>query len=859
MTVVLDGARWLLAQQIFDRVIDLPAARRSAALAGDCAGDDELLRMVEGLIEADAQAAPEPAPAIATLSRLADPELAAGTRIGAFKIERLIGVGGMGRVYLGSRADGRVEQLAAIKTIRGAFAGRDLLQRFNRERRILAKLDHPNIARFIDAFESTDGAPSFAMEYIAGTPLLDYVRDQRLDIAARLRLVVKIAGAVDYAHRQLVVHRDLKPGNVLVDASGEPKLLDFGIAKSIQQHQEHSLLDGQTAPESRYLSLRYAAPEQFAGETEGVSIDIYALGALLYEVLTGRPPLELDSLSLAAAQSRILHEMPRAPSDVASPELPYASSRLRGDLDRIVLHALKKEPEQRYASAAALLADLQRVLEHRPISPRGSHHWYLLARFLRRNALSTGLAASVCVVLATSAFALYRQSIDVRQQRDEARAVTQFLVETFRSADPAHAGGQARVAALISGAARKLQSRTDIETHTRLLLGLALAEASIGSGTPSSAVNIDVLAIADDPALSVAERARANRIAAAITLAADNYDESERRVGAALRDEQDPAAIASLYDNQAKLKQRRGDYSGAVAVLAAADQELSLRLGEDVTVVFRTRLQRAMAMAIAGDLEGALALAQAVTARMRKTQQPPVEIAAALRSLAYLLSRTDRVIEVLPVTEELLAIVAVEYGSNSLAYASALMQRAVALANLKQWPAAVDLFKHARALMVNELGEDNLAVAKLEYSLAHGFLDENDAPAALPYIAHAVSVARKTWGETHDDSVRFVLIQSRAFRLLGQHADIVALLDPLLQQYIRSKPDTLLRLWLQVDLAEALAHTGEVQRSAQLLLELNPYWTQHAASAAALRKRADEVISRIDQTAVSSIREVYHD
>lgn len=852
MTVALDGARWQHAQQIFDRIIDLPSEQRLAALAIECADDLELLRMVGGLIHADSQGAPEPAPAIATLGRLADPELPAGTRMGAFRIDRLLGAGGMGRVYLGTRADGRVEQRVAIKTIRGAFAGRDLLQRFNRERRILAKLNHPNIARFIDALEGVDGTPAFAMEYVAGTPLLEYAQEHRLDVGARLRLVVKIASAVDYAHRQLIVHRDLKPGNVLVDASGEPKLLDFGIAKSIQQHHQQSLLEGHTAPESRYLSLRYAAPEQFAGDTEGVSIDIYALGALLYELLAARPPLEFDQLSPAAAQARILNDMPRAPSEGASPDLPYPNARLRGDIDRIVLHALRKEPDQRYASAAALVEDLRRVLEHRPISLRSSHRGYLLARFVRRNALSTSLAASVCVVLATSAFALYRQSIEVRQQRDEARAVTQFLVETFRSADPAYAGGQARVATLISGAAKKLASREDIDAHTRQLLGLALAEASVGSGTPSSAASLDVLAIADNPTLSIAERARANRIAAAITLAADNYDEAERRVAAALRDERDPAAIASLYDYQAKLKQRRGDYAGAVDILTAADQDLTRRLGGDSTVVLRTRLQRAMAMAIAGDLELALAFAQTAIARMRATRQAPVEIAAALRSLAYLLSRLDRADEVLPVAEELLAIVASEYGSNSVAYAGALMQKAVALANTGQWPAAVELFTSARSLMANELGEDNLAVAKLDYSLAHGFLDDNDAAAALPYIAHAVSVARKTWGETHDDSMRFVLVQARTLRLLERHDEIIRLLDPLWVQYVRSKPDTLLRVWLQVDLADALAHAGESKRSASLLAELDGQWKQHGASADGLRKRADEILARISQTRFSS-------
>lgn len=852
MTVALDSSRWQSAKLLFDRLIDLPPEQRSADLKDSCNGDERLRTMVEGLLAADAQAAPEPVPAVAVLTRMVDPELPPGARVGAFEVERALGSGGMGRVYLGRRADGRVEQRVAIKTIRGAIAGRDLLRRFERERRILAKLQHPNVAHFVDAGECADGAPFFAMEYIAGTPILEYASAQRLDLTARLRLFAKIASAVDYAHRQLIVHRDLKPDNVIVDPNGEPKLLDFGIAKSIQQQHEQSLLDGHTAPDARYFSLRYAAPEQLAGETEGVSIDIYALGALLYELLTGRPPLEVDGLSLAAAQARVLREMPPAPSSVATAALPYAGVRLRGDLDRIVLHALKKEPEQRYASAAALLEDLQRVLEHRPISLRSSHRWYLLSRFMRRHALPVGLAATIGVLLATSGIALYRQSLEVRQQRDEARAVTRFLVETFRSADPTYAGGQARVSTLLRGAAMNLEARTDIETRTRRLLGLALAEASVGSGTPSSAATIDVLAIADDPDLSPGDRARANRIAAAITLATDRYDESERRVTAALRDEQDPAAIATLYEYQAKLKQRRGDYSGAVAILGAAEQDLTRRLGKDAIVVLRTRLERALAMAIAGDLESALAIAQTVVAHMRATQQPPVEIANGLKALSYLLGRLNRNDEVLTVADEVIAIVASEYGNSSIQYANALTRKAVALANLDKWPTSVELFKHARSLMVDELGEDNLAIAKLEYSMAYGFINANDPQAALPYIAHAVSVARKTWGDVHDDTLKFALIQSRTLRLLNQYQAIVALLAPLREQYIRVKPDSYLRLWLQVDLAEAVAHNGEHARAAQLLQEIDGHWTAHAAQAAELKKRADAVITLIGQSIASS-------
>lgn len=528
MTAALDGERWQRAQQIFDRIVDLPPEQRSAELASACDDDHQLLHMVAGLIAAAARAVPEPTAAIATPNRLADPELAPGTRVGAFRIDRVLGSGGMGRVYLGSRADGRVEQLVAIKTIRGALGGRELLRRFQRERRILAKLNHPNVAHFVDAGECADGAPFFAMEYIAGTPMLEYAQAQRLDLATRLKLLIKIAGAVDYAHRQLVVHRDLKPGNVIVGADGEPKLLDFGIAKSIQQQHQAALIDGHTAPGSRYFSLRYAAPEQLAGETEVVSIDIYALGALLYEFLTGRPPLELAGLPLAAAQARIAHEMPRAPSDNASADLPYPGAQLRGDLDRIVLHALKKEPEQRYASAAALVDDLTRVLEHRPISLRSSHRWYLASRFVRRHRLAVGMATAMLIGSVSAAVVFREQRNIAVQERTRAEVVNAIMIEAFEGADPSRNKGE-RLSArdVLRQARHAVTTRTDLEggALTALLLSLSEIHNTLGLFADARALAQQALASAQTDA---------ERLSAEFRLAAALYSDGEGAAAKAL-------------------------------------------------------------------------------------------------------------------------------------------------------------------------------------------------------------------------------------------------------------------------------------------------------------------------------------
>ncbi len=511
-----DPARWQRAQQLFDQVIDLAPAPRAAALQSGCSDDAELLTMVEGLIVADLQQAPDPAPAVNMLARLADPELAPGTRIGAFRIEKLLGSGGMGRVYLGRRADGRVEQDVAIKTIRGAHGRRDLLAHFERERRILARLNHPHIAHFVDAGETAEGAPFVAMEYIAGTPLLDYVNQRRMPLAARLRLFIKIASAVDYAHRQLVVHRDLKPGNVLVDAEGEPKLLDFGIAGPVQEQFGQAKVGTAEEPQARFLSLLHAAPEQVDGQADGVSVDLYALGGLLYELLTGSRPLELEGLDFAAARARIAKELPPAPSTRLTADLAYAAGALKGDLDRVVLHALEKQPERRYTSAATLIDDIERVLTHRPISLRQSQRGYLLARFLRRHRLSASIAAAL-LLTTVGAAVVYREQRNIAiSERSRAEAASAILIDAFEAADPSRNKGERLSARDVLRQARHVvDQRADLDpgARTSLLLSLSEIHSSLGMAKDARALAESALASAG----TEGERLRGNyRLAGAL-------------------------------------------------------------------------------------------------------------------------------------------------------------------------------------------------------------------------------------------------------------------------------------------------------------------------------------------------------
>lgn len=509
--VKLDPSLWRRAQVVFDQLVDLARDARAPALAIACGEDDELREMVQGLLEADDSALPEPQPAVIALGKLLDPELLPGSRIGRFQIEKLIGAGGMGRVYLAHRSDGLVDQRVAVKTIRGACSGRDLLDRFARERRILAKLDHPHVARFIDAGECPDGSPFVAMEFVSGTPILEYARQQKLSLSQRLRMFLKVASAVDYAHRQLVVHRDLKPGNVMVDAKGEPKLLDFGIAKPLQEHQEQSHLEGRTAPDARYFSLRHAAPEQIDGEADSVSVDIYALGGLLYELLTGRMPLEFDGLSFNQARARIQGQMPPPPSSVVGGDLPYAGRELAGDLDRILLHALRKEPQLRYASAAALIDDLTHLLEHRPISLRASHRWYLIARFLRRHRVASALLAGLLSVIIGVAVIYRTQRDEAVRESSRAEMVSSILVDAFRSADPSRNDGETLTARDVMRQARLAVSRRadlDPSTRAQLLLTLSDVHSSLGLDDQAGELAQQALDAAADPDQELAAELR---------------------------------------------------------------------------------------------------------------------------------------------------------------------------------------------------------------------------------------------------------------------------------------------------------------------------------------------------------------
>lgn len=447
--------------ELFERAIEMPRGDRAAWLALACGGDSELRAHVERLLRADERAADflEQPPDLLAAAREASASDVL-PRFGPWQALRKIGTGGMGEVWLAERSDGEFEQRVAIKQLAWPTPG--LLERFRRERQFLAALQHPFIARLIDGGVDSRGAPFLAMEYVEGVPITTFADQNALDVRARLHLFCAVCGAVQYAHQNLIVHRDLKPSNIFITPDGSPRLLDFGIAKALAPTGNPA----RTETAARLLTPDYAAPEQFTGGAITTAVDVYALGVVLYELLTGRRPVRALSNS----------DVPQLPEPTApSVAITDASKRrdprariLRGDLDRIVLTSLAAEPQRRYPTVAALEADIHRFLEGRPIAAQRDAVWYRLRKFARRNRVAIAAATLVfAVCIAATAISLH-EAAAARAQAQRATSVREFLSGVFGLATPDGSHGQPITAhQLLERGESELDARSGGDAATR--------------------------------------------------------------------------------------------------------------------------------------------------------------------------------------------------------------------------------------------------------------------------------------------------------------------------------------------------------------------------------------------------------
>jgi serine/threonine protein kinase/TolA-binding protein len=513
--------RWQRLNELFFQAARLHGAERQAFIARETHGEHELERELLALLErGDERKAGSFTRTLGSGLALAPREERSlvGRVVAKYQLVSVLGRGGAGTVFLGERADKQFSGKVAVKVVDRANAA-DLGMRFRAERQILASLNHPNIARLIDAGETDDGQPYLVMEYVEGKPLDQYCDENRLDLRKRLKLFIDICAAVQYAHQNLIIHRDLKPANILVTADGTAKLLDFGIAKLLHHGNSSNTASELTRMNERLLTPEYASPEQIIGGAVTTATDVYSLGIVLYRLLSGLRPYDLSGATsqLEMERSICVADPPRPSSNVlramqsppAEGEQAIAAlaiargvsperlrRRLVGDLDAIVMRALRKEPQHRYTSVERLVADINHYLDNEPVQARQGNWIYFTQRFVRRHTTAVAASAGFLIFLTAVAIvmSIQRQNIAAALERathdrERAETVSQFMLDVFSAADPfTNFGKEPTARVLLDKAARSIQNDLTQQPEVRARLLEAIGRSYRRMGQPDRAV-----------------------------------------------------------------------------------------------------------------------------------------------------------------------------------------------------------------------------------------------------------------------------------------------------------------------------------------------------------------------------------
>jgi eukaryotic-like serine/threonine-protein kinase len=531
-------ARWLRIRDLFEQAVELPPEKREEFLDRHCRDDNELREELKALLAADQPSTHGPltgaiGDAVNATTTDKRQELV-GTVIGPYRLSQILGHGGAGTVYLAERVDRQYSAQVAIKVVEGAALHTEISRRFRSERQILANLNHPNIARLIDAGEMSQGYPYLVMEYVHGEPIDKYCDRLKLNIEQRIELMLKVCSAAQYAHQNLVVHRDIKPANILVTPDGTPKLLDFGIAKLLdtQALEADAAL---TRMNDRVLTPEYASPEQILGQPVTTASDVYALGVVLYELLAGFRPYKVSSVSQLELERTICILEPAKPSSAIRQAVAYKQvaegktpltrprtqavpltlniqsiaqsrstqpqrlvARMGGDLDAILLRALRKEPIYRFESVEQFAADLKRHLNREPVLARQGNWFYYARRFSRRHAAAVGAATAFILLLVGAVVVTSIQAQRIAHERDNANrekqtsdAVANFMLDVFAASDPFQAQGKdVSAKELLDKATEKIEANLNQEPAVKAQLLDAMGRTYSRQGQPQRGVKL---------------------------------------------------------------------------------------------------------------------------------------------------------------------------------------------------------------------------------------------------------------------------------------------------------------------------------------------------------------------------------
>jgi eukaryotic-like serine/threonine-protein kinase len=769
---VSERDRHARCEEIFARALEREPAGRDAFLVEVCGGDRELLADVCSLLGAfsGAEGFLE-RPVMRGLAQLTPPDEdqdpAVGRKVGPYRIERRLGAGGMGRVYLGLREGVDFEQRVAVKLVARGIYDRDALRRFRNECRALATLEHPHVTRMIDGGFTEDGTPYIVMEYVDGEPIDAYCDRHGLDVPARIRLFLDLCSAVAHAHQHSTLHRDIKPSNVLVDHEGRVKLADFGIARVIDAVESGG--EAATVTVLAMMTPQYASPEQLRGETLSTASDLYALGVLLYRLLTGAMPFTESTSSAREREKLVLSTAPTRPSDrvrALHPDRAGLARRLRGDLDVIVLKALRAEPERRYHSAEHLAEDLRRHLEGRPVLARADTFGYRTSKFVRRNPVLVSSFVVIVALLIGFAATITRQLQRTEAERDRAnreaqtaRETVDFLQSLFGVADPSQARGASITAREIleQGVQRLQESFMDRPlVQAELLRTIGSVQTSLGlyeeaRGPIAQALDI-MRTRADVDSLELATTlenlANLERIAgntsASLALMEEALGIRERSP------EPNDLQLAVTLSRVAILKLRQLDYAGA--------RDLILR-----SLAVRERVQGPDHPDAGGTLHtlggihfdlGEFEEARIVHERALRLQRISLgedhpQIASALSSLAKIASEQQRHDDAERLMREAMELNARVLGPEHDAVGNNLSNLALVLRNAGRVVEAVEPARESVRILGAALGPDHPNVASALITLGQVLARTGRHTEGQTAIGEAIAILERRFPEEH--------------------------------------------------------------------------------------------------------------
>ncbi len=776
--------RWKRIREIFDAALEFPETEREAFLSRMCKVDEVLRDEVLSLLASHRDDDSLVGSAVREAATRALLPLRVGTALGPYRLLELIGEGGMGSVYLAERSDEAFHMRVAIKVVRGGLDSARALERFQEERRILAALEHPNIARVLDGGSTTDGLPYLVMEHVAGTAIGGYCERRRAGIRERIGLFRKICDAVDHAHRRLVVHRDIKPANVLVPEDGEPKLLDFGIAKLLDDLPERSRL---TLTDTRPMTLDYASPEQIRGEPITTATDVHALGILLYELLTGRHPFSKRTLTPKELEEALLERDPESPSTAITRTDdgfdPRAASRTRatspgalrrelaGDLDNIILKALAKEPERRYPSAAELAADLGRYLDGHPVLARRATFSYRAGKFLRRNAIGVSIAGAFLATIGaagTMSTRAYlradRMRIEAETQRDRLEEVNAFLAATFQAASPEQRQSKEEITAreiLDAGAARVAE---DLKDSPEIAASL---QAEIGKryfdlGLLDRAEELERSAVAgfrSTGGLNSPEGATALTYLGQTLSARDNHEEAivvlrevidvsshfkERHADIAMEARQ---SLANAYMQLGEFEEAAGLFEYLLALLVGetyrTDPDFAMRRSGAANDLGLLRERT-------GNYEDAerllrMSLEIAISAKGEEHS----EVGERWANLAFILNRAGKMEEGVEAARRALAIHESILGDDHLQTANSRLNLADALAGIGRFDEAETYYPRVLDVYRKVFGERHPRIGTVQNNIANALLNRGEPARAIVRFEEARDIYAEAFGANH--------------------------------------------------------------------------------------------------------------